>query len=219
MQLTAEIRTEHGKRPVRRLRNQGIIPGVIYGPEMKPMAIKLKKQEVEKFVHALSEAKPVTLQINVDGETQNIEVFVKKVQIDKVTDEIVHIDFYRPAMGHVMRIEIPIRVVGKPVGVEKGGIMEVLHTELPVETLPSALVEHIEIDVSGLDLGESYHVRDLKLPEGMKALLASDEALVTVIVPRGLQAEEVVAAAPAETAEPEVIKKGKKAEETEEEKE
>jgi large subunit ribosomal protein L25 len=219
MQLTAEIRTEHGKRPVRRLRNQGIIPGVIYGPEMKPMAIKLKKQEVEKFVHALSEAKPVTLQINVDGETQNIEVFVKKVQIDKVTDEIVHIDFYRPAMGHVMRIEIPIRVVGKPIGVEKGGIMEVLHTELPVETLPSALVEHIEIDVSGLDLGESYHVRDLKLPEGMKALLASDEALVTVIVPRGLQAEEVVAAAPAETAEPEVIKKGKKAEETEEEKE
>jgi large subunit ribosomal protein L25 len=219
MQLTAEIRTEHGKRPVRRLRNQGIIPGVIYGPEMKPMAIKLKKQEVEKFVHALSEAKPVTLQINVDGETQNIEVFVKKVQIDKVTDEIVHIDFYRPAMGHVMRIEIPIRVVGKPVGVEKGGIMEVLHTELPVETLPSALVEHIEIDVSGLDLGESYHVRDLKLPEGMKALLASDEALVTVIVPRGLQAEEVVTAAPAETAEPEVIKKGKKAEETEEEKE
>ncbi|WP_448531626.1 50S ribosomal protein L25 [Pseudothermotoga sp.] len=219
MQLTAEIRTEHGKRPVRRLRNQGIIPGVIYGPEMKPMAIKLKKQEVEKFVHALSEAKPVTLQINVDGETQNIEVFVKKVQIDKVTDEIVHIDFYRPAMGHVMRIEIPIRVVGKPVGVEKGGIMEVLHTELPVETLPSVLVEHIEIDVSGLDLGESYHVRDLKLPEGMKALLASDEALVTVIVPRGLQAEEVVAAAPAETVEPEVIKKGKKAEETEEEKE
>jgi large subunit ribosomal protein L25 len=219
MQLTAEIRTEHGKRPVRRLRNQGIIPGVIYGPEMKPMAIKLKKQEVEKFVHALSEAKPVTLQIDVDGETQNIEVFVKKVQIDKVTDEIVHIDFYRPAMGHVMRIEIPIRVVGKPVGVEKGGIMEVLHTELPVETLPSVLVEHIEIDVSGLDLGESYHVRDLKLPEGMKALLASDEALVTVIVPRGLQAEEVVAAAPAETVEPEVIKKGKKAEETEEEKE
>jgi large subunit ribosomal protein L25 len=219
MQLAAEIRTEHGKRPVRRLRNQGIIPGVIYGPEMKPMAIKLKKQEVEKFVHALSEAKPVTLQINVDGETQNIEVFVKKVQLDKVTDEIVHIDFYRPAMGHVMRIEIPIRVVGKPVGVEKGGIMEVLHTELPVETLPSVLVEHIEIDVSGLDLGESYHVRDLKLPEGMKALLASDEALVTVIVPRGLQAEEVVAAAPAETVEPEVIKKGKKAEETEEEKE
>jgi len=219
MQLTAEIRTEHGKRPVRRLRNQGIIPGVIYGPEMKPMAIKLKKQEVEKFVHALSEAKPVTLQIDVDGETQNIEVFVKKVQIDKVTDEIVHIDFYRPAMGHVMRIEIPIRVVGKPVGVEKGGIMEVLHTELPVETLPSVLVEHIEIDVSGLDLGESYHVRDLKLPEGMKALLASDEALVTVILPRGLQAEEVVAAAPAETVEPEVIKKGKKAEETEEEKE
>uniref|UniRef100_A0A832I862 Large ribosomal subunit protein bL25 n=1 Tax=Pseudothermotoga hypogea TaxID=57487 RepID=A0A832I862_9THEM len=219
MQLTAEIRTEHGKRPVRRLRNQGMIPGVIYGPEMEPVSIKLKKQEVEKFIHALSEAKPVTLRINVDGKTQDIEVFVKKVQIDKVTDEIVHIDFYKPAMGHVMRIEIPIRVVGKPIGVEKGGIMEVLHTELPVETLPGALVEHIEIDVSHLNLGESYHVRDLKLPEGMKVLLPADEALVTIIVPKGLQVEEVTAAAPAETIEPEVIKKGKKAEETEEEKE
>ncbi|AJC72923.1 50S ribosomal protein L25 [Pseudothermotoga hypogea DSM 11164 = NBRC 106472] len=219
MQLTAEIRTEHGKRPVRRLRNQGMIPGVIYGPEMEPVSIKLKKQEVEKFIHALSEAKPVTLRINVDGKTQDIEVFVKKVQIDKVTDEIVHIDFYKPAMGHVMRIEIPIRVVGKPIGVEKGGIMEVLHTELPVETLPGALVEHIEIDVSHLNLGESYHVRDLKLPEEMKVLLPADEALVTIIVPKGLQVEEVTAAAPAETIEPEVIKKGKKAEETEEEKE
>ncbi|HBT40197.1 MAG: 50S ribosomal protein L25 [Thermotoga sp. 50_1627] len=219
MQLTAEIRTERGKRPVRRLRNQGMIPGVIYGPEMEPVSIKLKKQEVEKFVHALSEAKPVTLRIKIDGETREIEVFVKKVQIDKVTDEIVHIDFYKPAKGHVMRIEIPIRVVGKPIGVEKGGIMEVLHTELPVETLPGALVEHIEIDVSGLNLGESYHVRDLKLPEGMKVLLPADEALVTVIVPKGLQVEEVAEAAPAETIEPEVIKKGKKEEETEEEKE
>ncbi|MGB9789821.1 MAG: 50S ribosomal protein L25 [Thermotoga caldifontis] len=215
--LTAEIRTERGKRPVRRLRKQGMIPGIVYGPEMEPVAIKLKKQEVEKFVHAFSEAKPITLKIKTDTGEQEIEVFVKKVQIDKVTDEIVHIDFYRPAMGHTMRIEIPIRVVGKPIGVEKGGIMEIIHTELPVETLPNVLLEHIEIDVTKLDLGQSYHVRDLQLPKGMKVLLPAEEALVTIIVPKGLEVTEV-AAAPAET-EPEVIKKGKKAEETEEEKE
>lgn len=218
MQLTAEVRMEHGKRLARRLRKQGIIPAVVYGPETQPIAIKLKKQEVEKFIHTFSEAKPVTLQIKVGEEIQSIEVFIKKIQIDKVTDEIVHIDFYRPAKGHAMRIDIPLRVVGKPIGVEKGGIMEVLRTELPVETLPTVLLEYIEIDVSGLDLGESYHVRNLKLPEGMKALLPADEALVTVIVPKGLQVEEVAAAAPVEV-EPEVIKKGKKAEETEEEEE
>lgn len=219
MQLTAEVRTEQGKRPVRRLRRQGMIPAIIYGPEMQPMAIKLKRQEVEKFVHALSEAKPVTLQIKIGEELQSIEVFVKRVQIDKVTDQIVHIDFYRPAKGHTMRIEIPIRVVGKPVGVERGGIMEVLHTELPVETLPDVLLEHVEIDVSGLNLGESFHVRDLKLPEGMKPLLPLDEALVTIIVPKGLEVEEIETAVAPTEVEPEVIKKGKKAEETEEEKE
>ncbi|MEN3007991.1 50S ribosomal protein L25 [Pseudothermotoga sp.] len=218
MQLAAEIRMERGKRSARRLRKQGLIPAVIYGPENQPMPIKLKKQEVEKFVHTFSEAKPVTLQIKVGEEIQIIEAFVKKIQIDKVTDEVVHIDFYKPAKGHAMKIEIPLRVIGKPIGVEKGGIMEILRTELPVETLPTVLLEHIEIDVSDLDLGESYHVRNLKLPAGMKVLLPPDEALVTVIVPKGLQVEEIAATTPTEV-EPEVIKKGKKVEETEEEKE
>ncbi|MCS7174747.1 50S ribosomal protein L25 [Pseudothermotoga sp.] len=218
MQLAAEIRMERGKRSARRLRKQGLIPAVIYGPESQPMPIKLKKQEVEKFVHTFSEAKPVTLQIKVGEEIQIIEAFVKKIQIDKVTDEVVHVDFYKPAKGHAMKIEIPLRVIGKPIGVEKGGIMEILRTELPVETLPTVLLEHIEIDVSDLDLGESYHVRNLKLPAGMKVLLPPDEALVTVIVPKGLQVEEIAATTPTEV-EPEVIKKGKKVEETEEEKE
>ncbi|HEY8541372.1 MAG TPA: 50S ribosomal protein L25, partial [Pseudothermotoga sp.] len=145
-----------------------------------------------------------------------LEVFIKNVQVDKVTDEIVHIDFYKPAKGHTMKISIPVRVVGKAEGVEKGGIMEVLHSELPVETLPSAVVEYIEIDVTKLGLGQSIHVKDLKLPEGMKALLNPQEAVVTIVVPRGLAAEEEVK--PAETtAEPEVIKKGKKEEEEAEE--
>lgn len=218
MRLAAEIRMERGKRSARRLRKQGLIPAVIYGPESQPMPIKLKKQEVEKFVHTFSEAKPVTLQIKVGEEIQIIEAFVKKIQIDKVTDEVVHVDFYKPAKGHAMKIEIPLRVIGKPIGVEKGGIMEILRTELPVETLPTVLLEHIEIDVSDLDLGESYHVRNLKLPAGMKVLLPPDEALVTVIVPKGLQVEEIAATTPTEV-EPEVIKKGKKVEETEEEKE
>lgn len=216
MQLTGNLRTEHGKRVVRRLRGKGNIPAVIYGPETKPISIVLNKFEVEKAFHRISEALPLKLELNMGDHVETLEVFIKNVQVDKVTDEIVHIDFYKPAKGHTMKISIPIRVVGKAEGVEKGGIMEVIHSELPVETLPSAVVEYIEIDVTRLGLGQSIHVKDLKLPEGMKALLNPQEAIVTVVVPRGLAAEEEVK--PAETtAEPEVIKKGKKEEEEAEE--
>ncbi|HOJ88150.1 MAG TPA: 50S ribosomal protein L25 [Pseudothermotoga sp.] len=220
MQLTATLRTERGKRVVKRLRAKGNIPAVIYGPETEPLSISLNKLEVEKIFHKISEALPLKLELNTGDRVETLEVFIKNVQVDKVTDEIAHIDFYKPAKGHTMKINIPVRVVGKAEGVEKGGILEILHDELPVETLPSAVIEYIEIDVTKLGLGESIHVRDLKLPDGMKALLNSQEALVTVVVPRGLSVEEeAAAAAPAETAaEPEVIKKGKKEEEVEEEK-
>ncbi|WP_041081434.1 50S ribosomal protein L25 [Thermotoga profunda] len=216
MQLTANLRTKQGKRAVRRFRAKGNIPAVIYGPETKPISITLNKFEVEKIFHKISEALPLKLELNTGDRVETLEVFIKNVQVDKVTDEIVHIDFYKPAKGHTMKISIPVRVVGKAEGVEKGGIMEVLHSELPVETLPSAVVEYIEIDVTKLGLGQSIHVKDLKLPEGMKALLNPQEAVVTIVVPRGLAAEEEVK--PAETtAEPEVIKKGKKEEEEAEE--
>ncbi len=218
MQLTANLRTEHGKRVVRRLRNKGNIPAVIYGPETEPVSITLNRFEVEKAFHKISESMPLKLELNMGDHVETVEVFIKNVQIDKVTDQIVHIDFYRPAKGHTMKISIPIRVVGKAEGVEKGGILEVIHSELPVETLPSAVVEYIEIDVTKLGLGQSIHVRDLKLPQGMKPLLPQQEAVVTVVVPRGLAAEEEVKPAEATAAEPEVIKKGKKEEEVEEEK-
>ncbi|MGJ8453758.1 50S ribosomal protein L25 [Pseudothermotoga sp. U03pept] len=216
MQLSANVRTEHGKRVVRRLRNKGYIPAVVYGPETEPLSIVLDRLEVERAFHKISEALPLKLELKCADRVEVIDVFVKKVQVDKVTDQIVHIDFYRPAKGHAMKINIPVRIVGKAEGVEKGGILEVIHNELPVETLPSAVVEYIEIDVTKLGLGESVHVKDLKFPEGMKVLLHPEEAIVTVVVPRGLAVEEELK--PAETtAEPEVIKKGKKEEEEAEE--
>ncbi|ABV33020.1 MULTISPECIES: 50S ribosomal protein L25 [Pseudothermotoga] len=214
MRLKAMLRNERGKRSVRKMRAKGLIPAVVYGPETEPLSINLNKSEVEKLLAKASEALPVGLEIKYDDRSEEMEVFIKKVQVDKVTDEIVHIDFYKPAKGHTMKINVPIRVFGKAIGVEKGGILEIVHNELPVETLPSALIDHIEIDVTHLELGQSVHVKDLRLPSGMKALLHPEEALVTIVVPRGLLVEEAHEAVEVqETAEPEVIKKGKKEEE------
>jgi large subunit ribosomal protein L25 len=203
------------KRAVRRLRNQGLVPGVVYGPDIEPLAISIKKSELLKLFHEVTEASVIKLTVKDETgkEVFSHDVFIKNVQYDKLTDEVRHIDFYAPEKGHKMSIKIPIVYTGKPIGVEKGGVLEIIHHELPVETIPSAVVEKFEIDISNLELGESIHVGDLKLPEGMTSELPEDEPLVTVATPRGLEVEEETIEEEEENVEPEVIEKGKKEEE------
>jgi large subunit ribosomal protein L25 len=111
-----------------------------------------------------------------------------------------------------MHIHIPLHFVGKPKGVEKGGLEDIIHHELPVEVLPDKIVEHIEVDVSQVDLGESLRVKDIQLPEGIKVTLDPEEVIMTIIAPR--VSEEVVEEV-TEEEEPEVIGKGKEEEEEE----
>ncbi len=214
VKLNAEFRKELGKRPVRRLRRAGYVPGVVYGPAQDPIPIKMKKSEVEKVFHHITETTPIDLNIKLDDGEKNLTVFLKLVQRSKIHDTIVHLDFYVPVKGHKMHINIPIEYQGKPIGVERGGLFEVLVEELPVEVEPDKLIEKIVIDVSNLGLGESLHVRDLELPEGIKPMLSEEEVLVVVIPPKKKgEEEEEETAAEEEEVEPEVIKKGKEKEE------
>lgn len=203
------------KRAVRRLRKQGFVPGVVYGPDVEPLSISIKKTDLIKLLHEVTESSVIKLTVKDENgkELFSHDVFIKNVQYDKLTDDVKHIDFYVPEKGHKMSINIPIEIVGKPIGVEKGGVLEIIHHELPVETLPSAVVEKLEIDVSNLDLGQSIHVGDLKLPEGMTPEIPEDEPIVTVAAPRGLEVEEEEVETEEENVEPEVIEKGKKEEE------
>lgn len=203
------------KRAIRRLRRQGFVPGIVYGPDVEPLAISIKKTNLVKLLHEVTESSLIKLTVKDENgkEVFKHEVFIKNVQYDKLTDEVKHIDFYAPEKGHKMSIKIPIEIIGKPVGAEKGGILEVIHHELPVETIPSVVLEKLEIDVSNLDLNESIHVKDLKLPEGMKPEIPEEEIIVTIAAPRGLEVEETAAEEEEENVEPEVIEKGKKEEE------
>jgi len=217
--LEAYTRQPKGKREARRLKRAGEVLGVVYGPATTPVPIRIKRAVFEKIFSSLSETEPIQLIIKSENEevvSQKL-VFLKSIQRDKITEVVVHVDFYEPMKGHKMRINVPIKVVGKPVGVEKGGFLELVHEELPVETDPDKVPKEIEVDVSELDLGDSIHVRDLKLPEGVKCLLSEDEVVALVMVPKEVVLEEKAAGAE-EIEEPEVRRKGKKEEEEEEEK-
>jgi large subunit ribosomal protein L25 len=213
--VNAQLRSVVGKkRAVRRLRAQGVIPAVAYGPGVeKPLNLTLNKIEFMKLFRGITESTPLTLVVADESGKEVLKhmAFIKMVQYDKVTDELRHVDFYIPEAHHKMKINVPLHIVGKADGVEKGGIMEVLHHEVVVETLPDRVPEQIEIDVTSLGLGESIRVKDVKLPDGVKIDLDPEDVLITVVVPRGLEVEETPTTAT--NVEPEVLKKGKKEEE------
>ncbi|HCZ06546.1 MAG: large subunit ribosomal protein [Thermotogota bacterium] len=210
-----EIKTSRAKK----LRRQNMIPAVMYGPDTQPRPLKVPLTRLESVLSHATETTPIVLNILLDdGKTESKKVFIKSIQRHKVTDRIIHVDFYAPSESHKMHINIPLKFVGRAKGEEKGGIVEVFHHEVPCEFLPKDIVDYIEVDVSNVDLNESLHVKDVVFPEGIKPLLHPEDVILTIVAPRGLEVEEAeLEAAEAEEAEPEVLRKGKAEEEEEEE--
>ncbi|HCI28829.1 MAG TPA: 50S ribosomal protein L25 [Fervidobacterium sp.] len=217
--VNAQMRAIVGnKRAVRRLRTQGVIPAVAYGPGIdKPVSLVLKSSDFLKIFKQVTESTPLSLVITDKNgkETFKHMAFIKMVQYDKVTDEIKHVDFYIPEAHHKMKINVPIDFVGKAVGIEKGGTMEIIRHEIVVEAIPEMVPGSIEVDVTNLGLGDVIRVKDIELPEDVRIDLDPEETLVTIVVPRGIEEEAGAPVEEEKESEPEVVKKGKK-EETEE---
>ena len=213
--LEATARDTFGKNEARRTRREGRVPAVLYGGDGKgatPIAVPPKA--LLKILHSESGQNTlISLKLAGAGDTR---VLVKDFQIDPITHEVLHADFYRIAMDKVLEVTIPVTVHGEPKGVkQQGGILEFIRREIVIECLPADIPEHIDIDVSELMLHQGVRVRDIPTSPKWKAITEGEAMLVHVIMPK---AEEVAApadaaaAATATPAEPEVIKKGKKEE-------
>jgi large subunit ribosomal protein L25 len=217
--LEAMEREGRGKNEARRLRASGRIPAVLYGGEThegKPIAVDPKL--LSKILHSeLGANTLIALRIPGGGDAR---VLVKEYQLDPVSRELLHADFYRVAMDKAMRVTVPVVTRGEAPGVkQQGGILDFVHREIEIECLPADIPEHVEVDVSELMIGQNIRVRDLVVAVKWTPVSDPEMMLVHVIA---LKVEEPVAeaaAVPAEApAEPEVIKKGKveKPEEAEE---
>jgi large subunit ribosomal protein L25 len=214
--LDAKLRETFGKNEARRTRREGRVPAVLYGGDGKPATpIAVPPKALLKILHSeAGQNTLIALKLAGAGDTR---VLVKDFQLDPITHEVLHADFYRVAMDKVLHVTIPIVVHGEPKGVkQQGGVLEHIRREIEIEVLPADIPEHIAIDASELMLHQGVRVRDIATNPKWKPLSDPDLMLVHVILPK---AEEVatpadaVAAATATPAEPEVIKKGKKEEE------
>lgn len=217
-QISFETELRDSRTKAKHLLEQGKIPAIVYGPAIEPLTVMLDRSEIMKFVNTLGGTSMVTLNLEDGKARRQIKSFVKAIQRHRVTDAIVHIDFYVPESGHVMDVEVPINLVGKPIGVEQGGVLEKIITYLPVSVLPQDVVERIDVNIEHLEIGDVLRVSDLEIPASMKIHVDSDQVIAVVEAPRAITAEEEAEEAEEEEegVEPEVIEKGKK-EEAEEE--
>jgi len=221
--LEAQARDTFGKNEARRTRREGKVPAVLYGGDgggATPIAVSPK--ELLKILH--SEAGQNTLISLKLAGTGDARVLVKDFQLDPVTHEVLHADFYRVAMDKLLQVTIPIVVQGEPKGVkQQGGVLEHIRREIQIECLPGDIPENVVVDVSELMLHQGVRVRDIATNPKWKPVSDADLMLVHVIMPKAEEApapaEAAAAAATATPAEPEVIKKGKKEEEEGEKKE
>lgn len=206
--LKAEKRDKAGKGVARSLRRGGLVPSVLYRAGHS-LPIKMNRKELAGFISSTAgEQVMVNLEFP-DGEKRL--ALLKDYQVDPIKGELLHADFFEALLTEKVRVTVAISTTGEPVGVKRdGGILQHGVREIEIECLPDKIPGHITVDVSGLELGKSIHVSDLVFGEGIKVLTDLDEVIATVTA---IVEEEAAPAAP-EVAEPEVIKKGKKEEET-----
>jgi large subunit ribosomal protein L25 len=213
--LNASPRSVVGKQ-VRALRRAGKVPATIYGATHETMNIELDARELARLLsHIVGETQLISLRIGGDG--QAVPVLAREIQRNPIRGDVVHVDFYAVAMDRPIRTEIPLRLVGHAAPVERREAV-LIHplTHLEIECLPRDLAPGIDVDISRLEtFDDAIHVRDIVPPPGMTVLTDAEElvARLSPVAPEE-EAEEV---APAAEAEPEIIGKGKAAEEEAEE--
>lgn len=192
-ELEAFYREETGKGAARRLRRQGMIPAIFYGHREKTIPLAVRLSDLRKTLgHPEAQRSLFTLVIKgLEGKELKKLALLKEVQRDPLKDTLLHVDFQGVSEEEIY-MEVPVHLVGKAKGVEKGGVLELILREIEVKCLPEKLPSSIiEVDVSDLDIGDAIHVADLKL-EGVKILTDPGQAIVTVVPPT-VEKEEVEA--------------------------
>jgi large subunit ribosomal protein L25 len=179
--LSAQKRDQSGKGPARRLRAKGLIPAVCYGPYDKPLHVAVDPLAIQKAIATPHKFNTV-IKLQVEGgETRT--VLFKDFERDPVEGDLLHADFLEVRMDKDVVVNVPVILTGKPEGVTAGGILQQVARTLPVLCKPSDIPEKIEVDVSALQIAESLHVKDVKLPSGIRLKVSGDQTVAVVNVP------------------------------------
>lgn len=201
LEIQASLREIKHKRDAKRLLRNGKIPGVLYGPKTKPVPLQFDQRDFSTRVAGLEGSHLVRLKSDA-AELADKVALVKHMQVDPLRGDVIHADLYEVDLTAKITVRVPLHFVGKAAGVVRGGILQPIVREVEVECLPLEIPAYFDVDVSALDIGDSIHIQELKVPDGVTIVAESNVALVSVVPPTVEEAPTpATAEAPAEGAE------------------
>jgi large subunit ribosomal protein L25 len=190
-QLAVKVRDTRGKEAAKKMRKEMNIPGIFYGANSEPVMVSFKDGDLRRILkNAASKNIIMKLQIESGKGTDSKLVILKELQSDPLKGSYVHADFCEISMNKELTLNVPVVLVNTPAGAALGGVLQAVRRELTIKCLPDKVVEKIEIDVSGLGIGDSLHIRDVVFPEG---ITSAQEGHLTVAVVNAPAAAEKVA--------------------------
>jgi len=199
LELDAALREEDGNVSVSQLREEGLVPGVLYGRERETVSIKANAKEVATILGGNA-----IIDLTLDDDTTQ-PVMVKEVQKDVITRDLLHIDLYQIDLEQKITIEVPVTVVGQPEGVKEGGLLNHILREIEIECLPTDIPKSIDVDVEELEIGDSVSVGEIDVTEEIEIKVDDTETVATVVLPDELDEEDEDEVEDEELEEPEVI--------------
>ncbi|MEE8317303.1 MAG: 50S ribosomal protein L25 [Candidatus Omnitrophota bacterium] len=208
--LHASLREGKGKEVNKKLRQEGLVPSIVYKKGEDTLSLKIDKKDLSKALHTEA-GENVIIRLHIDAAKKKKErtVIIKEVQRDPVKDYLLHVDFQEISLSETLKVKVPIAAKGEAIGVKQDeGVLQHVLWETEIECLPTNIPEKIEVDVSNLKIGDSIHVKEIQIPEGVKILDDPEGVVFSVEHPK--KVEEVIAPpAEGEVQEPEVIKEKK----------
>ncbi len=219
IQIDANIRESTGKQAAKRLRNDGLVPVVVYDKGKKSIPLFISSVDLIHALHtSAGENVIISLNIKKDKKNEKKTVIIKDIQCHPIRNNVLHVDFDQISLTQYVTVKIPLDIKGEPVGVKRDdGTLEHILWEVEIECLPTKIPEKVEVHVDDLEIGDIVHVKNLEVEEGIKILNDPEDAVVVVEPPRKVEEEkpeeeEVVE----EEKEPEVIGEKERQEKTKE---
>jgi large subunit ribosomal protein L25 len=183
-------RTTKGDGAAKAMRREGMAPAVLYGPQTEPVLLSINSHEMENLLKTAS-AGQTLLGIQIEGGGAAKPSIIKDMQRNVLTGEILHVDFYEVDMKRKITVQIPIVTTGKCKGVEMGGMLQIIRREVDVLCYPNQIPDELVCDITDLDVGESLHVEDLTLAEGIEIPHEANFTLLTILAAKAEEEEEV----------------------------
>ncbi|HDH27353.1 MAG TPA: 50S ribosomal protein L25 [Actinobacteria bacterium] len=186
--LRAETGRERGSRSSRRLRRQGMVPAVVYGRNLQPVAIAVNARELHTVLHSDAGINAL-INLEIDEGASRLTM-ARELQRHPVRGEITHLDFVTISLTEKTRVEVAIELTGESEGVLEGGIVETIRSSVEVEALPTEIPQSIVVDITAMAVGDTLRISDLPVIEGAEYLDDPDDPVVTIVVPAAIVAEE-----------------------------